>query len=164
MIILILVGYILLGCLVLLLSQIWGKCEYEDEEICVSILFWPCLLVLLVITSLLPWILKRIYKLFVFIVFFTISLFKKNKQENQDKKNRVSEETVFKYEAQMHCPKCDCHFTENVSSIIANSENVPQEISVLSTCPSCHEPVCCHARIKLKKYYSPKNGLREEMF
>ncbi len=164
MIILIILGYILSGCFVLLLCQIYEKCEYDNEAMCVVVVLWPVLLVLLLIGVLLPWIVKQIYKIFIFIVFYTISLFTKDKPENQNKENKTSEETVFKSEAQMHCPKCGCQFTENVSNIIANSDNIPHEISVLSTCPSCHEPVCCHARIKLKKYSIQKDGSLKEMF
>lgn len=164
MIILIIVGYVLLGCLVLLLCQIWEKCELNNEEICLFVLCWPISLALLLIRVLLPWIINHIYKIFIFIVFYTISLFTKDKPEIQNKENKTSEETVFKSEAQMHCPKCGCQFTENVSNIIVNSENIPHEISVLSTCPSCHEPVCCHARIKLKKYSIQKDGSLKEMF
>lgn len=111
MIILIVIGYILLGCLTTLLVQIRDKCEYSEVEICAGICLWPFWMLELIFTAGLPWITEHIYKFFVFVIFSTIALVKRNNSENLNN-IKMDEEPKVNFEAMMNCPKCGCYFYE----------------------------------------------------
>lgn len=149
MIILIVIGYILLGCLTTLLYQIWEKCEYDEKYICVGICLWPILMIELIFIAVLPWITKHIYKFFVFVIFSTVALFKRNNSENISN-TKVDEEPRGNLEAMMYCPKCGCNYTEDCSEIVSQVKDIPQMMSVYSICPSCQEPIHCYAKIIIK--------------
>lgn len=149
MIILIVIGYILLGCLTTLLWQIWEKYEYDEKSICVGICLWPVFMLELIFIDVLPWITKHIYKFFVFVIFSTVALFKRNNSENL-KNIKVDEEPRVNLEAMMLCPKCGCYYTEDCSEIVSQVKEIPKMVSVYSTCPSCQEPIHCYAKIMIK--------------
>ena len=149
-IILIVIGYILLGCLTTLLWQIWEKCEYDERFICVGICLWPVFMLELIFTVVLPWITKHIYKFFVFVIFSTVALFKRNNSENINN-IKVDEESKVSLEAMMHCPKCGCYYTEDCSEIVSQDKEIPQMLSVYAICPSCGESIHCYAKIRVIK-------------